>query len=81
MIVPATPAPTSPEIEAAKTACVSYLPKIEAVAPGDGGALKVPYQGTYVRVTCYHKDGQLVVRVSKPHRVRHYHLVMDETRP
>jgi hypothetical protein len=60
---------------------VSYLPQIEKASPGDGGALKVPYEGSYVRVTCYHRDGELVVKVSKPHHARHYHLVFDEARP
>jgi hypothetical protein len=78
----AQPVPiTSPAIERAKAACVSYLPRIEKASPGDGGSLKVPYGTTYVRVTCYHKDGVLVVKVSKPHHVRHYHLVFDEVRP
>ena len=74
--------PTSPAIEHAKSACVSYLPTIERTSPGDGGSLKVPYGATYVRVSCYHRaDGGLVVRVSKPHKVRHYHIVVDETQP
>ncbi len=74
--------PTSPAIEAAKSACVSYLPTIEKASPGDGVSLEVPYLGSYVRVTCYHKDdGTLVVKVSKPHHSRHYHIVVDETQP
>ncbi len=74
--------PSSPEIERAKAACVAYLPTIERKTPGDGGALKVPFEGLYVRVTCYHRaDGELVVRVTRPHRVRHYHIIFSETAP
>ncbi len=82
-----TTAPSSPEIERAKAACVAYLPTIERSTPGDGGALKVPFGGSYVRVTCYHRaDGELVVHVSKPRstrrgNMRHYHIVFSETQP
>jgi hypothetical protein len=80
--LPAAVPPSSPEIEKAKAACVAYLPTIERTSPGDGGALKVPFGGSYVRVTCYHRaDGELVVKVTRPHRVRHYHLVFSETQP
>lgn len=76
------PAITSPAIDAAKTSCVQALPGIERSSPGDGASLKVPYEATYVRVRCYHDAaGKLVVRVSKPHHVRHYHIVVDESRP
>jgi len=79
----ASGAPASPAIDRAKAACVAYLPVIERATPGDGGALRVPFEGTYVRVTCYRRasDGVLVVRVSKPHHVRHYHIVESETTP
>ena len=74
--------PSSPAIAHAKAACVSYLATIEKTNPGDGGALRVPYGSTYVRVSCYHRaNGELVVRVSRPHRVRHYHVVFDESQP
>jgi hypothetical protein len=43
---PSPPVPSSPAIDAAKVACVLYLPQIERSSPGDGGALKVPYEGT-----------------------------------
>jgi hypothetical protein len=77
-----TTVPSSPEIEKAKAACVAYLPTIERATPGDGGALKVPFGGSYVRVTCYHRaDGELVVKVARPHRVRHYHIIFSETQP
>ncbi|MGB8520815.1 MAG: hypothetical protein WCD38_11700 [Candidatus Tumulicola sp.] len=79
---PPIPAASSPAIDRAKAACIAYLPTIEKTTPGDGGALRVPYAGTYVRVTCYHRaDGELVVRVTHPHRTRHYHIVESETTP
>lgn len=79
---PSPPPITSPAIEAAKASCVQALPAIEHATPGDGASVKVPYQGHYVRVKCYHNaQGELVVRVTKPRRVRHYHIVIDESRP
>jgi hypothetical protein len=74
-------------IAQARAACVAALPAIEKRTPGDGAALRVPVGGAgsgegFVRVRCYHdRDGNLIVRVTKPHRARHYHIVIDETRP